>query len=96
MHHTKLLLVDYLGNTYFGVFFLNEWQELFDFIHKIVRPSFTIRLDMEQAVINIENDSEVIEYISQYVDCLILAAGNFLIALTIAQTGLQFIYTESK
>lgn len=40
---------------------------LFDFIHKTVRPSLIIRLDMEQATIDIENDSEIIEYINRYI-----------------------------
>lgn len=56
-----ILSVEYLFND-------TTVNTLFDFIHKIVRPSLTIRLDMEQAVIDIENDSEIVEYISQYVE----------------------------
>lgn len=56
-----ILSVEYLFND-------TTVNTLFDFVHKIVRPSFTIRLDIEQGAINIENDSEVIEYISQYVE----------------------------
>ncbi|MGV3764470.1 hypothetical protein [Parapedobacter sp.] len=44
---------------------------LFDFIHKVVRPSFTILINMEQVTMDIENDDEVIQLIDRYVE-----AGN--------------------
>ncbi len=40
---------------------------LFDFIHKIIRPSFIVRLDTEQAKMDIENDEDVVQAIHQYI-----------------------------